>query len=119
DPQLWGSGINWTAAQESALEGGDVPSSCAVWGAFQSLFTPTTSYTGVPSAHQYDAQTNPCGIRADLWGYSINELGHRPPAAWTAAEKACGRGFANRPFDNVGVQYGLTAFESGAISPAQ
>jgi hypothetical protein len=28
-------------------------------------------------------------------------------------------GFANRPYSNVGVQYGLTALNSGSITPAQ
>ena len=40
--------------------------------------------------------------------YFINELGARPQD-----------GFANRPWDNVGVQYGLNALMSGAITAAQ
>jgi len=34
-------------------------------------------------------------------------------------EKKIGRGFAGRPYDNVGVQYGLRALFAGDISPAQ
>lgn len=45
--------------------------------------------------------------------------GQRPRESWGPVEKAIGRGFANRPFDNVGVQYGLTALESGLITPEQ
>ena len=46
--------------------------------------------------------------RCDLADYFINELGARPQD-----------GFANRPWDNVGVQYGLNALMSGAITAAQ
>jgi hypothetical protein len=41
------------------------------------------------------------------------------PDAWTAREKACGRGFANRPFDNVGVELGLRGLLAGTLTPAQ
>jgi hypothetical protein len=34
-------------------------------------------------------------------------------------EKQIGAAFAGRPFDNVGVQYGLNALNSGRLSPAQ
>lgn len=67
----------------------------------------------------YDAQTNPTGVRCTLQDYSVAVWGRRPAQAWDAVEKRIGRGFANRPFDNVGVQYGLHALESGEILPEQ
>jgi hypothetical protein len=46
-------------------------------------------------------------------------LGRRPASVWTAPEKACSRGFANRPFDNVGVELGLRGLLAGTLTPAQ
>tara|TARA_A100001391_G_scaffold1033_9_gene1538 strand:+ start:8209 stop:9165 length:957 start_codon:yes stop_codon:yes gene_type:complete len=49
----------------------------------------------------------------------INVFGQRPPTVWGDVEKKIGRGFANRFLDRVGVQYGLRAFEAGAITAEQ
>jgi len=46
-------------------------------------------------------------VRCTLQDYQVNEFGRRPDGA------------ANRPFDNVGVQFGLQALRSGAISVDQ
>ncbi|MDQ4113985.1 MAG: DUF6351 family protein, partial [Actinomycetota bacterium] len=67
----------------------------------------------------YDAQTNPTGVRCTLQDYGVAIWGRRPAESWDAVEQRIGRGFANRPFDNVGVQYGLHALESGEILPEQ
>jgi hypothetical protein len=67
----------------------------------------------------YNAQTNPGGVRCTLPDYMVSIFGRRPPAAWNATEKRIGRGFANRPFDNVGVQYGFNALHSGEIIAEQ
>src|SRR5258708_18451088 len=67
----------------------------------------------------YDAKTNPNGVRCSLQDYMTNELGFRPSSVWTANEQANGHGFANLPFDNVGVQYGFNALLAGAITPQQ
>jgi putative cell wall-binding protein len=74
---------------------------------------------GLDAAVVYDAETNPGGVRCTLQDYQVALWGRRPAEAWTAPEQAIGRGFANRPFDNVGVQYGLAALEAGDILPAQ
>jgi hypothetical protein len=55
----------------------------------------------------YNAATNPGGVRCTLQDYMVSMLGKR------------GDGFANRPFDNVGVQYGLAALKAGTISLTQ
>src|SRR3954452_19722878 len=44
-------------------------------------------------------------------------FGLRPPSQWTAPEKKIGHGFANEPWGNEGVQYGLVALRSGEIKP--
>jgi len=67
----------------------------------------------------YSAQTNPEGTRCTLQDYAVAVWGRRPPEAWGEVEQRIGRGFANRPFDNEGVQYGLTALESGLIAAEQ
>ncbi len=67
----------------------------------------------------YDAQTNPDGVRCTLQDYQVAMFGQRLPESWGPVEQRIGRGFANRPFDNVGVQYGLKGVTSGLITPEQ
>jgi hypothetical protein len=62
----------------------------------------------IPKSVQYDDETNPTGIRCDLYDHLVNVFG-RDPAT----------GFARRPIDNIGVQYGLEAVNLGAISKQQ
>lgn len=60
-------------------------------------------------AKQFDATNNPIGVRTSVIDHNINILGRR--AAGTS-----GAGFSQRFLDNVGVQYGLDAFNKGVIS---
>jgi hypothetical protein len=62
----------------------------------------------IPKNVQYDAATNPTGIRCDVYDHLVNVFGRDPKT-----------GFARRPLDNVGVQYGLEALNAGAITTAQ
>ncbi len=62
----------------------------------------------LPAELRYDALTNPGGARGDVYDHTANVYG-RDPAT----------GFARRPLDNVGVQYGLAALNSGAITTQQ
>lgn len=62
----------------------------------------------VPSSDRYVPGTNPHGARATVYDVGRNVFGIDS-----------GTGFALRPFDNVGVQYGLAALNSGAITKAQ
>ena len=121
DPTLWEPGVTWTPVEMSVVQNGDVPSSCVAWANTfgRSLFTPTTANDGVLPSQQYNPTTNPCGVRVTLWDYTVNVLTRRPSAVWTAPESACGRGFANRPLDNVGVQFGLRGLLAGQLTPAQ
>jgi len=57
---------------------------------------------------RYDAATNPKGARCDLWDHSVNVYGRDQKT-----------GFARRPLDNVGIQYGLGALNAGTITVAQ
>ena len=62
----------------------------------------------LPAAQRYDPVSNRTGARCDVYDHVVNVLG-RDPAT----------GFARRPLDNVGVQYGLAALNAGAISVDQ
>jgi hypothetical protein len=59
----------------------------------------------VPDDEVYDENTNPDGVRCTLQDYMVNVFGRR------AVD-----GFANRPYDNVGVQYGLAGLQKGTLS---
>jgi hypothetical protein len=62
----------------------------------------------VPVALRYDPVANPTGARPTVFDVAKNIYG---------VDKTTG--FALRPYDNIGVQYGLNALNSGAITPAQ
>ncbi|MGE3958985.1 MAG: DUF6351 family protein [Vicinamibacterales bacterium] len=59
----------------------------------------------VPESLRYHPQANPRGARPTVFDAARNIYGVNPAT-----------GAARRPFDNVGVQYGLLALRSGAIS---
>jgi hypothetical protein len=62
----------------------------------------------LPVSQRYDPVKNPNGARCDVYDHTVNVYG-RDPAT----------GFARRPLDNVGIQYGLRALNDGAISVEQ
>jgi uncharacterized tannase-like protein DUF6351 len=64
--------------------------------------------SAVPVSMRYDPITNPHGARGTVYDAARNVYGVDPIT-----------GFALRPFDNVGVQYGLDALEAGTITPQQ
>ena len=59
-------------------------------------------------ALRYDPVANPGGVRCDLYDHAVNIWGRDPET-----------GFARRPLDNVGIQYGLKALNDGAITTTQ
>ena len=67
-----------------------------------------TFNAAVPVSARYNPITNPTGARATVYDAGKNMYGVDATT-----------GFALRPFDNVGVQYGLAALNSGAISTTQ
>ncbi len=64
--------------------------------------------TAVPAAVKYDPALNPRGARPTVFDAARNIYGVNPET-----------GAALRPFDNTGVQYGLSALLSGAIGLQQ
>jgi hypothetical protein len=65
-------------------------------------------YCSLPEALRYDAVKNPTGARCDIYDHAVNVWGRDPKT-----------GFARRPLDNVGIQYGLGALNAGVISKEQ
>jgi len=65
-------------------------------------------YCSLPEALRYDAVKNPTGARCDVYDHAVNVWGRDPKT-----------GFARRPLDNVGIQYGLGALNAGAITKEQ
>ena len=57
---------------------------------------------------RYDATANRAGARCDIYDHNINMYGRDTDT-----------GFARRPIDNTGVQYGLAALNDGVITAAQ
>lgn len=62
----------------------------------------------LPTSKRYDPASNRSGARCDVFDHDVNIYGRDPST-----------GFARRPVDNVGVQYGLEALKSGVITPSQ
>jgi hypothetical protein len=62
----------------------------------------------VPETVRYDPVANPKGARPTIFDAARNIYGVDPAT-----------GFARRPFDNVGVQYGLNALNAGIITVQQ
>ena len=78
-------------------------------GALRMAVSPLTPYCAIiPPAQRFDPTTNPTGVRCSVYDHTVNVYG-RDPAT----------GFALRPLDNVGIQYGLKALQDGVITMDQ
>jgi hypothetical protein len=93
----------WYDAANQAQRTDPVPNRPDVLGYGSAVWNPA-----VPAALRYDPVTNPKGARPTVYDVARNVYGIDAKT-----------GFALRPFDNVGVQYGLSALNSGAISKEQ
>jgi hypothetical protein len=120
NPSRWGPGVAWLPTQWAPIEGNLLPVDAILSDiGFFNAIVPTHACGGVPADKRYDPQRNIGGVRCSIADYAINVFGPRPPADWSANEKALGRGFAGVAVDNVGVQYGLQALRDLQITPAQ
>ena len=61
----------------------------------------------VPVGVRYEPVLNPTGARPTFFDHNVNTYGKDA------------NGFARRPLDNIGIQYGLAALNAGQITPAQ
>jgi hypothetical protein len=113
------SALPWTLEQKTAVAGQRTYSFCTqntIWAKLvQPNFAsppPPDTFPGcdpsLPAALRYDVFANPTGTRCTLYDNMINVYGRSQRT-----------GFARRPIDNLGVQYGLGAFNAGTISVDQ
>jgi len=97
----------WTDAKKTAVEG-YTKGTCAAW---ERSFVPVLTATNArgcalnDASKIYDPVKNPKGARCTMQEMRANIYGRDPKT-----------GFARKPQDNVGWQYGLAALNSGAIS---
>jgi hypothetical protein len=109
NPSGWSPGVAWDPASIAAVEGHVSPVNAVTFtSVIPSSGDPSRSCPGVPPDQVYDPQTNPHGVRCSFHDYMVNVFGRRPQD-----------GFANRPADNVGIEYGRKALQQGKITPAQ
>ena len=108
------SDLDWTDAKKAAVNGHNLLSGnrlnaiCQSWtDAFLDRIDPTTGCS-VPQEERYDPVKRPAGVRCTIQDANVNVFGRDPET-----------GFAYRPLDNVGVQYGLAALHAGVISMAE
>ncbi|MCU1351521.1 MAG: hypothetical protein JWM05_730 [Acidimicrobiales bacterium] len=99
-----------SSAQRAAVNGHQTTGTCDLWETtFLGGITPSDGCDpAIPPAKIYDPVTNRGGIRCTLQDANVDQLGRDPKT-----------GFANRPLDNVGVQYGLDALNAKQITVAQ
>jgi hypothetical protein len=71
---------------------------------------PAQILSGVGPEYRYDPVTNPYGARGSVYDHTVNVYGQIPDKPFP--DDAL---FAQRPLDNVGVQYGLKALNDGVI----
>ena len=107
------NGSALSTAKRTAVNG-QVQGFCTTWtGSFLGALNPKTANncgTGFPAALVYSA-TNPNGIRCDTYDHDASLLG--------TFIDTDGLTKANTPRDDIGIQYGLNALQSGAISPEE
>jgi hypothetical protein len=100
------STLAWSDEQKAAVAGEANWEFCARNGTSFAILRPGyCDRTGVAADLVYDPKTKRDGVRCTYQDNLVNVFG-RDPAT----------GFARRPLDNVGVQYGLTALNAGRIT---
>ncbi|GAC1316430.1 MAG: DUF6351 family protein [Acidimicrobiales bacterium] len=108
DPSRWDPGTVWSPLQiQAVLDHPNIGNPVTFTNVIPNSGNPSRSCPSVPSGQVYNPQTNPGGVKCTLQDYMVNVFGTRPD------------GFANRPFDNTGIQYGLDGLRTGILSPAQ
>jgi hypothetical protein len=105
---------SWSDDQKSAVAGFATWKTCSErWIGRDENFSPgwvsaDNCHAAVAREKIYDREKNPSGVRCDIYDNEVNEYGRDATTH-----------FARRPLDNIGVQYGLTAFKAGKISAEQ
>jgi hypothetical protein len=105
DPSIWPP--VWTDAKKAAVEGFTKGTTAAWERSFVPVLTATNARGCAlnDASKIYDPVKNPKGARCTMQEMRANIYGRDPKT-----------GFARKPQDNVGLQYGLAALNDGAIS---
>ncbi|HJR26146.1 MAG TPA: DUF6351 family protein, partial [Acidimicrobiales bacterium] len=108
------STLEWTDEQRAAVDGhgllggNELNGICNSWiDTFLDRLDPTSG-CAVPADRKYHPTERPDGVRCTIQDANVNVYGVDPAT-----------GFARRPLDNVGVQYGLGALRAGVIDFAR
>ena len=100
--------VPWTQEQKRQVSGFATYATLPSMAVSAGRIDPRRNCDIIPLADRYDPVKNPRGVRCDVYDHTINAYGADPAT-----------GFARRPLDNVGVQYGLGVLRSGKITPDQ
>jgi hypothetical protein len=99
----------FTAEQKRAISGFGVLASIPAMSVMARRTDPLADFADVmPEESRYHPESNPTGARATIYDHTVNVYGRDPST-----------GFARRPLDNLGVQYGLGTLNDGVIDVAQ
>lgn len=100
--------VPWTDEQKRRATGFMVYNTAPNVAVGARRIDPDANCGTLPVALRYNAVTNPTGARCDVYDHTVNTYGKDPAT-----------GFARRPLDNVGIQYGLKVLNEGVISVDQ
>jgi len=105
-----GAGASFSTAARTAVAGFPSYDTCVSWDAtFASRATATQSCNpAIPAEAIWNPTTNPDGVKCAASEQFVNQFGRNRRT-----------GFVPSTLDNVGVQYGLAALKSGAITAAE
>lgn len=102
------AGVAWTAEQRRAVTGFATYATAPNVAAGARRIDPRVFCGVLPAAQRYHPVTNPGGARCDVFDHTVNVYGTDPAT-----------GFARRPLDNTGIQYGLATLDDGTITADQ
>ena len=106
DAAFSASSLTWTDAQKAAVTGHASYAYCKRNGTqYPNLRATNCDPDALPATAIYNPKTNRTGARCTYQDNMVNVYGRDPRT-----------GFARRPFDNVGLQYGLRALNDGKIN---
>jgi hypothetical protein len=107
NPTKWAPGAAWTpTAIQQVIDHPNIGNPVTFTTVIPNSANPSRTCPDVPTAKTYNPKTNPNGVKCDLQDYMVNVFGKRKD------------GFANRPFGNDGIQYGLQGLLNDEITPA-
>ncbi|NDL60630.1 hypothetical protein F7O44_26470 [Phytoactinopolyspora sp. XMNu-373] len=108
DTYFTGAAVEWTEEQQRAVTGFVTYATAPNVANGARRISPTSFCSIVPAGLRYHPQNNPDGVRCGVHDHTVNVYGTDPET-----------GFARRPLDNEGIQYGLAALNDGVISVEQ